>query len=67
MGLFFGCCGRWTFCVCSGNFKKSVEKLIKICHTKIMHLRGKEFCTIYAAKKLQREDLIMAMDKRMFV
>lgn len=32
-----------------------------------MHLRGKEFCTIYAAKKLQREDLIMAMDKRMFV
>lgn len=50
MGLFFGCCGRWTFLCLGRNFKKSVEKLIKICHTKIMHLRGKELCTICAAK-----------------
>jgi hypothetical protein len=50
MSLFFDCCGRRTFCVCSVNFQKPVEKLIRICHTKIMHLEGKKFCTICAAK-----------------
>ena len=43
MSLFFGCCGRRTFCVCSVNFQKPVEKLIRICYTKIMHLRGRSF------------------------
>lgn len=67
MNLFFGCCGRRTFYVYSVNFQKPVEKLIRICHTKIMHLRGREFCTVCAAKYLQKEDLITAMDKRMFM
>lgn len=43
-------CGRRTFCAYSVNFQKTVEKLIRICHTKIMHLEGKEFCTVCAAK-----------------
>lgn len=49
MSLFF-VAADGLFVLTARISKKTVEKLIRICHTKIMHLEGKEFCTVCAAK-----------------